>query len=173
MPLGFALLLLSAGSVWWQRRTLAGVEPALPRAAAPLAVAAPQIGLSAAREPDLLVSPPPAVASEPSAVVEAATPKVAEPKPMARARAATAPVPTTPVATAEPTAAMGVVLITTPGGSGEVFEQGQLLGKAPGSFRLKVGAHQLTLRTPSGGSRTLSVQVQGNAPTLVTVPGAN
>jgi len=67
---------------------------------------------------------------------------------------------------------MGVVLITTPGGSGEVFEQGQLLGKAPGSFRLKVGAHQLTLRTPSGASRALSVQVQGSAPTLVTVPDA-
>jgi hypothetical protein len=115
----------------------------------------------------------PALAVEPVSVAPDKTLKVVEAKPAVRTRAATAPVPTVPAAPAEATPATGVVLITTPGGSGEVFEQGQLLGKAPGSFRLKVGVHQLTVRTPSGASRELSVQVQGSAPTLVTVPDAN
>jgi serine/threonine-protein kinase len=171
----FGLLSLGVVSVWWQRRSPAGVERAAPQATMPAAALAAR---PAAREPEPEVSSLPALASKPTPVVEAAPTKPAEPKAAARPRGAATPArrapaaPTEAVAPAEATAATGVVLVTTPGGSGEVFEQGQLLGKAPGSFRLKVGPHQLTLRTPSGASRVLNVQVQGNAPTLVTVPDA-
>ena len=66
----------------------------------------------------------------------------------------------------------GVVFVTTPGGSGDVSEQGRLLGHAPGTFRLSVGAHELSLRAPSGAVHTLHVNIQAEAPTIVTVNGA-
>jgi serine/threonine protein kinase len=170
-PLSLSLLLLGVGSVWWQRRTLPDVERPVAQTAAPMAVAAaPNRAAAEAREPEPVS--PQVLENELTPAIEDAAGKAAAPKPMAR-RTATTSAPRIPATPAEVTPAMGVVLITTPGGSGEVFEHGQLLGKAPGSFRLKVGAHQLTLRTPSGASRTLSVQVQGGAPTLVTVSGAN
>jgi eukaryotic-like serine/threonine-protein kinase len=174
---GLGLLVVGVGGVWWQGRILTAREAPVP-AGAPVATAvAPEDVQRAAPEP--AASPQPALTRDLASPVEAATSKVAESKPVARARAATtsapkapALAPKAPASAAEAAIATGVVFITTPGGSGEVFEHGQLLGKAPGSFRLKVGAHQLTLRTPSGASRALSVQVQGSAPTLVTVPDA-
>jgi hypothetical protein len=63
-------------------------------------------------------------------------------------------------------------MITTPGGSGEVFESGRLLGKAPGAFQLSPGQHQLVLRSPSGRTVVLDVHIKSDAPTLVTVPDA-
>jgi serine/threonine protein kinase len=93
---------------------------------------------------------------------EPATPPIS--KPAASARAA-------PVAESV-ALATGDVFVTTPSGSGEVSEHGRPLGHAPGRFRLSVGAHELTLRAPSGAVHTLHVNIQANAPTLVTVNGA-
>lgn len=171
-PVGLGLLLLGLGSVWWQRRSGPGAERPAPKVAVPAAIAAHTEARPATREPAPEPASPAALVSEPALVVGAATSRPAGSKAPARPHGVSTPAPQASAAPAEAMVATGVVLITTPGGSGEVFEQGQLLGKAPGSFRLKVGAHQLTLRTASGASRTLSVQVQGNAPTLVTVPDA-
>ena len=85
--------------------------------------------------------------------------------------------PALPVAASLPVASSaalttGVVFVTTPGGSGDVSEQGRPLGHAPGTFRLSIGAHELSLRAPSGAVHTLHVNIQADAPTLVTVNGA-
>jgi serine/threonine protein kinase len=173
------LLLLGLASVWWQRRAPLAAPaasptpaPALvaPAAAAKEPVAATTAAALAAPLP-VLVAAAPAPVAEPTSSVAAGASTLPDTKPTTRPRTAAAPA-TSAAAASEPAVATGVVLITTPGGSGEVFNQGQLLGRAPGSFRLKVGAHQLVLRTPSGATRTLGVQVQSSAPTLVTVPDA-
>ena len=68
---------------------------------------------------------------------------------------------------------MGDVFVTTPGGSGDVFENGRLLGRAPGTFRLSVGHHELTLKTTHGTSRSVSVNIVRGTPTIVTVDASH
>jgi hypothetical protein len=78
--------------------------------------------------------------------------------------------PITPAAApVTPAAAMGDVFIAMPGGSGQVFEQGQLLGAAPGRLRLSAGVHNLTVRAASGATHAVWVDIKPGAPTLVTV----
>lgn len=99
-----------------------------------------------------------------------------EPERKAQAAPRSAAVVVTPPAPPAPSAAAvaptGVVLVTTPGGSAQVYEQGRLLGAAPGSFRLSVGSHELSLHTPSGATLAVHVEIKRDAPTLVTVNGA-
>lgn len=77
------------------------------------------------------------------------------------------------VASAAPSPAiLGDVMITMPSGSAEVLEGGKSLGRAPGSFRLSPGAHQLVLRTADGATHPVQVQIRPGAPTLVSVDTA-
>lgn len=75
--------------------------------------------------------------------------------------------PTSQPATPAPTT--GIVLVTTPGLSGDVFENGNRLGSTPGSFSLSIGPHDLAVRAASGVAQTVHVEIKPNAPTLVTV----
>lgn len=64
--------------------------------------------------------------------------------------------------------AVGDVFISTPGGSWEVLDQGRLLGRTPGSFRLSVGEHALVLRGADGSQQSFWVTIVANAPKVVT-----
>lgn len=136
----------------------------------PVALDVAEVPVSAESKP---VANQPEVASAPLAIdalpLEAerkapVIPRVSSPVPAAA--------PAAPAASEVAVAPTGVVLVTTPGGSGQVYEQGRLLGPAPGSFRLSVGAHELSLQTPSGASLAVHVEIKRDAPTLVTVNGA-
>ncbi|MDF3064603.1 MAG: serine/threonine protein kinase [Polyangiaceae bacterium] len=62
---------------------------------------------------------------------------------------------------------VGDLFIT--GGAGDVLENGQIIGHAPGRFRLSVGQHSLTLRGVNGDVQSMQVEIRAGAPTLVTV----
>jgi hypothetical protein len=146
-------------------------EPARsPRAAAEPPFEASTSQRTTVESPDAIAArntaeaPPVSVEALPVAS-EPAQPAVAKSPTFARSGA---PPPPAPLGVAPST---GVVFVTTPGGGGDVSERGRPLGHAPGTFRLGVGAHELSLRAPSGAVHTLHVEVQADAPTLVTVNG--
>jgi len=167
LPMLVTLLLALGTGTWLVKvagRTASSPTPQV-RAADPGRPLAPVDTHAAAPLP----APAPAVATSPAAPTHEAAPTSGTSK-AASKRSVTNAVPTVPASAAPP---MGDVFVTTPGGSGEVFEQGRLLGHAPGTFRLGVGHHDLTLRTSHGTSRTVSVNIVRGTPTLVTVDASH
>jgi serine/threonine-protein kinase len=166
---GLLLVGLASLAAWSRWSHVAEVATAHAAAAQPAEARAPQpstVGSSGAAEADQSAdSKPPLSLDSLPLEPDRALPTVS------RTAAPVRAVTSAPAATAsvEPT---GVVFITTPGGSGELSERGRSLGRAPGTFRLGVGAHELSLRAPSGAVRTLHVNIKADAPTLVTVNGS-
>lgn len=164
--LGAALLALGAGALVVKLSGSAPSSPIDARRDTPTTPATPP------------AAPPVAAVQAPAQVDEAApvTPEVPAPPRAAKASPKARSV-TSVASPAEPAAAtapvMGDVFVTTPGGSGDVFEQGRLLGRAPGTFRLSVGRHELTLKTTHGTSRSVSVNIVRGAPTIVTVDASH
>ncbi len=169
---GSALLLaVGVGSFVMRGRSTAEAP------AAPSVVAEAPKRAAAAPVPVSPKAPPPAeepvVDLDTVPIGELPTEKTALPRSVAVGRSAPVAAATASAAAsvAPPVAAgaMGDIFITMPGGSGDVFEQGRLLGRAPGRFRLSVGPHQLSVRSASGVEQSLQVQIAAGAPTLVTV----
>lgn len=165
------LALLGGGSLFWHARNEQGASirrlgSGFPSwSTLPKGPVASPLRLQPVAAP---VAAPSAVA--PPTTVQAATTAIKPPRKQAGAAPAASPPAVADTPSPRPT--RGVVMVTTPGGSGEVFESGRLLGKAPGAFQLSPGQHQLVLRSPSGRTVVLDVHIKSDAPTLVTVPDA-
>jgi hypothetical protein len=114
-------------------------------------------------EPVLVASERPPVSAPPSTRPR---PAVASTKPSTATAAGEVPRGSSEAPVARD---VGDIMITTPGGSWEVSEQGRVLGKTPASFRLSAGQHELTLKS-GGVEHRLTVRVVKNAPTVVTLP---
>jgi len=158
------LLALATGALAAKLVNHSPAVPATPAAPSPQArpLAAPPVAVTL---PAVQPIAPEALADE-APVAEEAAPAIRPVKAAPKVRAASSAA--TPAA-APTLQAVGDVFIATPGGSGDVFEQGRLLGHAPGTFRLSVGRHELTLRTTHGTSHSVSVNVARSAATVVTV----
>jgi len=135
--------------------------------------------------PSPLPKPP---VAEPPQRVEApetpASPAVAEPSPVApppkteprraKPRASEAPPTQEAAATPAPAAAAerfetGSVFVNVTGGTGDVYEGGRLLGRAPVRAQLSAGAHRLTVRSADGSTQDLPVDIAAGALSLLTV----
>lgn len=166
-------LLLSAGvaSLTLRDRSAGAPAPAVTRAFTPAPVLAetspphPQVVLSA--PVDIAAIPIDALATEKPSRKRAALAKGTSLVPAAPAETAAAATGVASERAGAPMAQLGDLFVT--GGAGDVLERGQLLGRAPGRFRLSVGLHVLTLRAPNGDLQSMQVEIKAGAPTLVTV----
>lgn len=182
LAVAVSTLLLAAGvsSLFLRARSGPAAEPPSAHATRPAPVLkaeppAPPQGASVAPPAETPTEPEP-VASKASVPSTLAPTKPSVPLPTvskpAPALKSTTPLnaPTPPrAAPAATTAATGVVLVTTPGVSGDVFENGRRLGSTPGTFSLSSGPHDLSVRAASGVTQTVHVEIKPTAPTLVTV----
>lgn len=64
----------------------------------------------------------------------------------------------------------GSVLITTPGGSAQIFDGSRLLGTSPLRSSLPAGSRSLTLRLADGTERRFGVEITAGAMSIVTIP---
>ena len=153
------LIVIAASATWIATR---------PAQSAPsVAVAAPPS--SVASLPTSAVLPPASVVIElpapPSSVAPPPTLAAIEPvRDRHRHHASSAEAPTT-------ASGPGTVTIATPGGWAVVYESGQRLGDAPGTFTLPAGTHTLDVQPFGRGDRSHHrVQVGAGATARVVVP---
>lgn len=171
--IGSALLLAAGVASFALRDQSEGVaEPAAAKALPPvLAETAPPHAAAAAQAPiDVAALPVDALATEkPSSRKRPGTAKAPAIAAIATVAPSAAPLPS--ASSNAPVSQTGDLFIT--GGAGDVMERGQLLGRAPGRFRLSVGQHALTLHAANGDVQSMQVEIKAGAPTLVTVSPTN